>query len=377
MVKKLVLSIGSCTNEHKYDHNFLLETNNNLQGKVKAFKNKITEYYQNKLWDKYKKISNEFELIFTSPHTQHNISGYSPVSRSFFKLWEIIHDFEDAILKPDTMKVVFLAEGPGGFMEAWGHKRNYRDKMYGITLKSSNNRNVPDWKFIHENVSLSYGKDGTGNLCNIDNIVHFSRTVGENSVDFITADGGFDFSSDFNGQEELSFQLIMSEVLSCLLLLKQDGSFLIKIYDCFNLTTIRLLAVLNETFTGMHFIKPLTSRPANSERYVLCTGFKGRANDAVKRYVSILSFKIKEYTIQNYPNILDEVILKDTFLFNIVLYNLYYSIRQIYYIQRTINYINYFRTSNNDAVMNSIIEHHSKKSRRWCEIYHIPQRSLE
>ena len=34
----------------------------------------------------------------------------------------------------------------------------------------------------------------------------------KNSMDVITADGGFDFSVDFNNQEQLAFRLILTQV---------------------------------------------------------------------------------------------------------------------------------------------------------------------
>ena len=117
MVKKLVLDICN-TDETVNDINIdnLLEMNKALHDTIIKYKNKITSYYNNKSWDKFKKISNEYELIFTTPNTSANISTYSPVSRSFFKMWEILHDFKIELgLSDQGIKVCMLCEGPGGF----------------------------------------------------------------------------------------------------------------------------------------------------------------------------------------------------------------------------------------------------------------------
>lgn len=354
----------------------LLLLNNELLKIVTSYKDKITEYYKNRSWDKYKKISNEYEHIFYSPNAHGNISLYNPVSRSFFKLWEILYDYEDVLHVKSSpfMKCVFLAEGPGGFFEAF-HKRrtscmpDNKDMYYGITLRSNNNRNVPDWKTQKSlPITISYGKDGTGNLYNIDNITHFAENVvGKNSCDFITADGGFDFSSDFNNQEDQSMRLIASEVLACLLLQKKGGNFLLKLYDCFCESTIIILHILSNNYRSLHFIKPLTSRPANSERYLLCVDFHGSMND---HDVSVL-----ENIIAQKPDIGHAAPDINT-LYNIVIYNLYYTIRQVHYIQRTINYINFFKKQSEDTVMNSILEKHINKSRKWCVKYDIPVKDL-
>ena len=58
-------------------------------------KNRIDSLDDCKLWDKIKKISNDFELIYlpNKKLKSNSISKYEPLSRSYFKLWEIIHDF--------------------------------------------------------------------------------------------------------------------------------------------------------------------------------------------------------------------------------------------------------------------------------------------
>ena len=302
MVKKLILQVvndkttdcNTPTPSHSLQH--LLTLNNILYDIVTKYKNKITQYYKNRSWDKYKKVSNEYELVFNSPNSTCNVSLYNPISRSFFKLWEMIHDFDDVlkVTEAKAIKSVFLAEGPGGFAEAFYKKRKdhdcaYLDTYFGITLKSKYNKMIPDWKIKTDfPIKVSYGKDGTGNLYNIDNIIHFVDEVGKNTVDFLTADGGFDFSSDFNNQEEQSYRLLVSEVLMALLLQKEYGSFILKVYDCFNTDTIKLLQVLHNCYHTIYFIKPLTSRPANSERYVLCTNFKSPSCAVVKKYIQLL-----------------------------------------------------------------------------------------
>ena len=122
-----------------------------------------------KLWDKTKKISNEYELIYlpNKKMKTSSISRYEPLLRSYFKRREIIHDFE-LISINSPIKMAGLAEGPGGFIEACinadGKKfKNTceKDKVYGITLKSSD-KDIPGWNkatnFLKKNpnVEISY-----------------------------------------------------------------------------------------------------------------------------------------------------------------------------------------------------------------------------
>lgn len=375
MVKKLVLQFTGTQQQEEggCDYRSLLLLNDSLLEIVTKYKDKITEYYKSRLWDKYKKLSNEYEHIFYSPNAHGNIALYNPVSRSFFKLWEILHDFRDItyVDSQTPLKCVFIAEGPGGFFEAYHKKRqelfpNVKDIYHGITLKSNNNKNIPDWKTQESlPIKISYGRDGTGNLYKLENIQHFAKEVGYNSVDFITADGGFDFSSDFNNQEEQSFKLIASEVLSTMYLQKPGGVFLLKLYDCFNTDTLSIIQILKSSYETLYFIKPLTSRPANSERYILCHGFTG----CNREYMTKLELFLRGSTPLKL-NLAYDVI------YNIVLYNMYYTIRQVFYIQRTINYINFFKKQTEDSVMNNLLEKHTIKSKKWCKKYMIPYKQV-
>ena len=80
--------------------------------------------------------------------------------------------------------------------------------------------NIPGWKkskyFLskYPNIKIETGVDNTGNLFNVDNLWH-CYTNYKNSMDFITADGGFDFSIDFNKQEVLSIKIIILPNLLC------------------------------------------------------------------------------------------------------------------------------------------------------------------
>jgi len=382
MVKKLILLINDNDDVPQEETNIvneLLGQNEELYHTLTSHKNKITYYHNNKSWDKFKKLGNEYELIFTTPNTGSNISPYNPVSRSFFKLWEILHDFDDKIFNESkkNIRCLFLAEGPGGFAEALIKYRNFKgfinDDLNGITLKSNHDKNIPEWKInkdFMKKIKISYGEDDTGNLYHFKNIKFLVNLYSPNSIDFITADGGFDFSADFNSQEELSFRLILCEVLSAILLQKEGGTFVLKIFDMFNLHTLKLIQIIKEYYDCVYAIKPLTSRPANSEKYLLCTGF--RKLESTKELTCKLISLVSNYNEDNLDKVFNEIEFKSGILKNLVLYNYYYSMRQIDYIERTINYINYFSDKKNDnGEMIKIMDDHVRKSKKWCQKYFI------
>lgn len=261
-------------------------------------KNQIDKYYNKRDWDRVKKITNPFEMIYITNkfNKKNSISHYNPLSRSYFKMVEMIHEFlydyihQDLILNtnisneqllPEGINTLHLAEGPGGFMEAFvNYRKNKNDKYYGITLKSTN-KNIPGWYksniFIntHTNVNIISGVDNTGNLYNINNHYYLINRFGRNSMDIITGDGGFDFSIDFNLQEESAQKLIFSQLIIGFAMLKKGGTFICKFFDTFTSLTKEFIFLLNIFYEEVIIYKPYTSRLANSERYIICQNYKG------------------------------------------------------------------------------------------------------
>lgn len=387
MVNNIAVDLNNdIANENNTDVLEDLEANKKLYDVVTLYKNKITHYYQNKTWDKYKKLTNEYELIFTSPNASHNVSKYSPVSRSFFKLWELLHEYKKGIFHVpynEGMKCLFLAEGPGGFAEAMMKYRcdyfnefQNNDFYCGISLKSNNNKNIPEWKFKNIDFNVCYGKDGTGNLYNIDNIDDLCQRFGENSFDFITADGGFDFSADFNCQEEMSLRLLTCELYAILKLQKLRGSMVVKVFDIFTKYSLNILSLISDCYETVKIIKPLTSRPANSEKYILCMGYKGCPQSMVQVVRDVVRGRWPENggVSKHQEELLEASVFgKNNVIKNLILFNTFYISRQVKYIQKTIEYINTFQKNpSENGSIKKIIDDHVEKVKAWCIKYDIP-----
>ena len=62
-------------------------------------------------------------------------------------------------------------------------------------------------------------------------------------------------------------------MVAALLLLREGGTFVMKMFDHAQPATQKLLSSLSRVFSMVHLVKPLASRPANSEKYVVARGF--------------------------------------------------------------------------------------------------------
>lgn len=90
-----------------------------------------------------------------------------------------------------------------------------------------------------------------------------------------TSDAGIDVSSDFNRQEELTALLNYGQVLCGVLSLAPGGNLVTKQYTFVTPFSRSLIALLAALFDEMYVVKPLTSRPVNSEVYLVGKGFRG------------------------------------------------------------------------------------------------------
>lgn len=340
---------------------------------LNSYKETIDNVQNIKKWDYYKKLSNPYELVncFVKNKTINlGIGHYNSISRAFYKFWEILFDFNLIDLQEKNIVYGALAEGPGGFIEAFSfYRRKYGttpdDTINCITLNNKDNPNIPTWKNIHGcKYNISWGKDGTGNLYNLNNIINFSELFKNNKAHLVTADGGFDFSLDYTNQELSAQRLIFCEIVTALSILKIDGHFVLKIFDIFYKSTVDIIYILSLYFKEVNIVKPNTSRPANSEKYLVCKYFKGISLDRLNDLYQIVTLYdqhkgayIKRFIQEDLP---------DDFVTAINNYNIISVASQLKYILKTtINIDN--ELSNKD--INSIKNEQCIYSLSWCIKY--------
>lgn len=333
-------------------------------------------------WDTAKKITNPYEYIFLSlqKRTHRSIAAIIPLSRSYFKMIEMWGLLE-LQLPPGDFLTTHSAEGPGGFLEAIIHRiLPKKARMVAMTLRSTE-RTIPGWRksqqFLttYPNVVVTYGEDGTGNLYSLENQDAFARTSREHLdqdqglvaglAHLYTADGGFDFSADFNGQETAVQRLLAAEALSGLLTLGPGGTMILKLFDTKHAGTLDLLWVLSGCFERAALTKPLTSRPANSERYWI--GSRLRAN--IPSWVITI---LKTLTSTDAPNGWSQIFAvrpyTEAWLAPIRSFQTTVEAHQIHNIQITLNLIKQpTRKLVYDLLLANI-----KASRIWCVSHGIP-----
>ena len=340
---------------------------NNIKEEINKYETK---------WDIYKKYTNPYEYIHTVvPNYKFQISQYKPISRSFYKLIEILNVFDLVKYYNYPISSFHLAEGPGGFIEAMIYERTYNDTYYGMTL-INNNPDVPGWKknSIFSNnknkIIIETGHDGTGDLLNIENLDYcFKKYKG--SMQLITGDGGFDFSVDFNNQEVMSLKLIFAQICYAIAMQQWGGNFVVKVFDCFTSGTIDMIYLLNMLYEKVHIIKPYTSRYANSEKYIVCKFFK--LTDSTPFFNKLRYFfnniNNEGFYIKNVLN----VKIPNFFINKLEEYNAIFGQQQIENISSTITLINNIEQNKDELVK----KQHIQKCIKWCKKYDIAFNNIQ
>jgi 23S rRNA U2552 (ribose-2'-O)-methylase RlmE/FtsJ len=218
-----------------------------------AYRNRISDYEKGltngKNWEYYKKIINPYELVYTQKKYENfpdSVCRLKPLSRSYFKMLELLDQiqFTDTLKGESIWKTGHVCEGPGGFIEACFDYANKTgttiQNSIAMTLRSYQT-NVPGWKranfFLqkHKNIKIIYGEDNTGNILKPENQQYFIEYCNNQKyggkVHLFTADGGFDFSCNYDNQEQLIFPLLVASSKIGLEVLRPGGVFVLKLFD--------------------------------------------------------------------------------------------------------------------------------------------------
>ncbi|XP_066961198.1 cap-specific mRNA (nucleoside-2'-O-)-methyltransferase 1 [Macrobrachium rosenbergii] len=219
-------------------------------------------FFQNRAALKMANLDAIFDFMFTNPK---NESG------------------ELLVGQHDLLYFADVCAAPGGFSEyaLWRRKTDSQGfcdcKGFGFTLKENDFKLHDFFAAPAEFFEPFYGKsglDGDGDVYVPENITNFRNFVLKNTggqgVHFMMSDGGFSVEGQENIQEILSKRLYLCQCLVALGIVRTDGHFVTKLFDVFTVFSVGLVYLMYRCFKYVTLHKPNSSRPANSERYLVC-----------------------------------------------------------------------------------------------------------
>ena len=116
-----------------------------------------------------------------------------------------------------------------------------------------------------------------------------------------------------------------------------------KVYDTYTHVSISFLFLLSCLYETVHITKPFTSRPANSEKYLVCKGFKGISPILLRKlYILVQSWDFIDSSKQFIYKIMEIESIPEKFIKMVREYNTNYFNHQVENIEKTLTYISKF-----------------------------------
>ncbi|RWS19503.1 hypothetical protein B4U80_02025 [Leptotrombidium deliense] len=264
--------------------------------------------FQNRAALKMANIDSVFDFMFTNPKDENNKS---------------------LVRKSEPLYFADVFGGPGGCSEYVLWKKGWQAKGFGFTPKGENDFKLNEFfGRIPETFEPHYGVNGVsgnGNIYDQQNFVEFRDFVlcntNKKGVHFVVADGAFSVKGQQNIQEILSKRLYLCKFMYALSILRTGGHFVCNVFDTFTPFSVGLIYLLYKCFRKIAIHKPNSSRPANSERYIICK-WKRPDTERVEIFLCEMNIRLNSMHRKNEDDITElvsmDVLIGDQPFFNYI-----------------------------------------------------------
>ncbi len=360
-----------CTAKSKLDDNYdRAKTDQTLAKQLLDFQNII---------DVYKPLRFEIEKRFNAQIVTNAWLKYN-------ELYSHHNIIPDKLDRP--FKAFFNAELPGAALCAFNHYMETMRSDMDFDWRASSLVEISEQKPA-KNKSMLYDTYGlyehnrdnwlmnvdsapgtyinNGDVCDINNLVDWESRIGPNSdyegVDLYSHDAGIDVSSDYNNQELSNAKIHLGCALAGFMTLRLGGTFIAKQYSFFEAISWNLITIYASLFETFHICKPLTSRPYNSEIYLVGKGFRGL--DLATR--QLLTNKLTNFDTNP---ILSETILNSNILKELERFSRIVFGQQIEFLKENMDLLTKYR-NNLPALRNGLADFKTARITNWLKLYPV------
>jgi hypothetical protein len=264
---------------------------NQIKSIQENYKGKIHEYTVSKSLDLYKVLRGMLRKI-----------GYNDVSNAWLKYMEIANyyklskrlaKFVEKVDGKPTVEAFFNAELPGSgilAITAYFDLNRIALTWHASSLFPENSNTALTDKYgLYKKYPERWlmNKEENGDMTKISNIRATVKKLGKPAAS-CWHDAGMELSSYFPEdpdkgyywQEEINLSLHLGCAFCDLLTLAVGGVFVAKQYSYFTPLNASLIVLYAGLFDEFYICKPKTSRPANTEIYLIGIGYRGMNKDA-------------------------------------------------------------------------------------------------
>jgi hypothetical protein len=282
-----------------------------------------------------------------------------------------------------------IAEAPGNFMVAMNHylyshypqidwtwaANSYRD-LYSQTRDNANTHYLTDTYGLIKNHKdrWIFGVDGDGDITSPANIRSFVTEMEQrfpSGLHFITSDVKFvPPDANYDEEEWQNIPVQMGHMLSSLVTLKKGGAMMLKEFTFFEAPKMSHLYLLANCFTKLYIVKPETSRPANSEVYVVGIGYKKNLTE-LQLEVLYDEMQFIRYMTDESPSIFKKDAIPEAFSQRIHELNNKLVERQIPAIDRNISLYYQYKDSPFNEMCRDVASVRSNAAAAWIKKFGI------
>ena len=140
-----------------------------------------------------------------------------------------------------------------------GNKPDFREKFYKTKDKHYLINPFKSNNFIEENEKK---------------ITKINSESIKEKVQFITIGSSITYEDNENTIEQEYHISLLKNIFNAVKIQKKGGSLVIKVFETYTDVTAKIISILISLYDKVFFIKPMTSKPSQSEKYIVCNGFK-------------------------------------------------------------------------------------------------------
>lgn len=331
--------------------------------------------------------------------------GAEIVTNAWLKMFELMM-FVDPILdklakkRPsnDDDKRIFysmhIAEAPGNFMLAINHylrtnyptldwewmANSYRD-LYSSSLATKDQggefigaaRYLPDQYGLIKQYPKNwiFGADGDGDITSVANLRSFKQSVLSSGHDLqlLTSDVKYmPMDVNYDEEENINIPVHMGHLLCALMCLAPKGTMILKEFTFCDAPSVSLLYLMAHCFEQLLVVKPETSRPANSETYIVGIGYLANLSEVqMERLLNIMHYIQTLNTEDGSPSIFLKSDIAPEFLEKVVQLSKKTSEQQIKNITRTVELAKKYEGQSDARILEDMGAAREKAAREWIK----------
>jgi len=275
-------------------------------------------------------VTTFFEMSKMLKQTVSRQFNIPKVSNAYLKQYEILSYFPEIInnTKSPIYRYFDNASFPGAFIRATDHyikdhiseinnfdwfASSLFNEEYGVLGDEYNLLYNYPFRWLMDLPSKEKKQINNGDVSIPSNILDFRRkflggveTQGIGFVPLYTSDLGFDVSSDYSKQEQFHLKPNLGQISVALESVEEGGTQITKQFTFFEERNRIILYILTLLYKKVNIIKPITSKPDNSEIYILCIGYNRKSS---LKYRELIIHALKYWD----KKILEEIKIPDDF----------------------------------------------------------------